>query len=195
MNYCIDVYVKKLKWWMKKYDFKEINGKYSTYFTVKVNKTDKKKIIRKLNWRKIKYKCYEDRWSRNSSYRKNFLKVYKGPYKCRYCNKTITEENMVVDHIISVYQAKNNKHARLLLELRGITNVNDLRNLVASCRKCNEEKSEKMGIWIIKAYLGKYNWYWHLRRLFYLLLFLTLFWSFYNAYSDIIYFFYSLKPY
>lgn len=188
MEYCIDVYVKKKKWWMKKYNFKEVNGKYGIYFTIKVNKNDKKKIIRKLNWGHIRYRCYESRWTRSSNYREKFLKENKGPYKCRYCNKPIKKDGMVVDHIISIYQAKSNKKARTLLNARGITDVNDLRNLVASCRKCNEAKSEKMGIWIIKAYLGKYKWYWTVRKLLYICLFSLVLWSLYNALPELIYF-------
>jgi 5-methylcytosine-specific restriction endonuclease McrA len=164
MRYCIDLFTSKKKLWMYKYDFKEVNNQGNTYYTIKVDKYEKNKIIRKAKWRGIKYRCYEERWSRSSDYRRKFIKVYKAPYRCRYCNRKLKEEDMVVDHVIPVAKVKKNKnHARLLLKIKGIEDVNDLKNLVASCDKCNGTKRDKMGIWLIKAWIGKFDFYWKIK--------------------------------
>ena len=164
MDYYIDVYIKRPKYWMKKYGFKEVNGKYGTHLSIKVDEKNKRKIVRRLKWRHTKYRCTEACWNRSSDYRKNFFKLNPGPdYQCRYCNRKLHKENVVVDHVIPISQAKKNKNARKLLKLRGIDNVNDTRNLVASCKKCNQAKDDKMGIWLLKAWLGKYKLYWVVR--------------------------------
>jgi hypothetical protein len=72
---------------------------------------------------------------------------------------------MVIDHLIPVAKAKVSSYARFCLKLHGITNVNDVRNLVPSCDRCNRKKGAKMGLWVVRGRLGKYKLYWIIRRI------------------------------
>lgn len=150
---------------MKKYNFRMVTATgNSCYYTAKIDKEDKRKLERKLAFRGLKYRCYEERWGRSSDYRRKYLKNNTGPYYCRYCNKKLKTENMVIDHIIPIAMVKANRHhARFLLKLRQIEDVNDERNLATSCRKCNDAKRDKMGIWLIRAWLGNHQLYWSMR--------------------------------
>ncbi len=165
MDYIVDIYTNRIKWWMKKYNPKEVNGPYGIYYRVKTDHKTSKKICRKAAFRKIKVRAYNKRWSRSTDYRKKFFDYYKPPYRCRYCNKKLNEEKLTVDHIIPVYQVKVNQKARNLLYLFGVSDVNDVRNLAPACFKCNKAKDKKMGLWIIKGYLGKYKWFWTVRKI------------------------------
>lgn len=165
MRYCFDIFVKKPRRFMKRYNFRMVTATgNSCYYTAKVDKEDKRKLERKLAFRGLKYRCYEECWSRSSDYRRKYLKNNPGPYYCRYCNRKLKTENMVVDHIIPVAMVKENRrHARFLLKLRHIEDVNDERNLATSCKKCNDAKRDKMGIWLIKAWIGNHQLYWSIR--------------------------------
>jgi 5-methylcytosine-specific restriction endonuclease McrA len=50
---------------------------------------------------------------------------------CRYCGKKITMENGSIDHRIP--------------KSRGGKNTRD--NMIASCKKCNHEKADSIGVW------------------------------------------------
>lgn len=172
-RYCIDVYVKRPRIFMWKYEFKRIgNKKKYHYYQTKLTRRKKEKLLRKLNRRQIRYRCYEERWGRSSDYRKNFLNAYEKPYRCRYCNRRLTEETMVIDHIIPVGAVKKDiKHARAYLNMQGMETVNDVRNLAASCQRCNASKRDKMGIWLFRAWIGKFRIYWLIRFVVRLVLF------------------------
>lgn len=81
---------------------------------------------------------------------------------------------MVIDHIVPVGAVKKDiKNARAYLKIQGIDNVNDVRNLAASCQRCNASKRDKMGIWLFRAWIGKFRIYWTLRFAIRLLLFVS----------------------
>lgn len=166
-EYVIDVYSPKMKWWMRKYDFKEVNGPYGIYYRAKGSFSLIKKIHKKASFRKIKDRYYNKRWSRSNNYRKIFFDNNNEPFRCRYCNKRLKKEQVTVDHIIPVYQAKSNVKARNLLTLMGAKDVNDVKNLAPSCFKCNKAKDAKMGIWFIRGVFGKYQVFWTVRAIFY----------------------------
>ena len=42
--------------------------------------------------------------------------------------------------------------------------VNDPKNLAPACSRCNKMKGAKGGIWLIRAKLGSYKWYWVLKN-------------------------------
>lgn len=160
-KYCIEVYVKRKKLWMQKYPFTKAD---SGYYKIKADEKTSRKIIRKCILKGIRYRSFESRWGRSGDYRRKFLRHTNPPYRCRYCHKKVPESEMVIDHIIPVKQTKTNRHhARFLLRLQGIDDVNDLRNLAPACRKCNDAKRDHMGIWLVKAYIGKHNLYWKIR--------------------------------
>lgn len=166
MKVCIDVFTKRHAWWMYKYGFKCVNGKNGEYYTTKVESDEAKRIERICRRKRLKYRQYEERWSRSSNYRANFFKAYEPPYRCRYCRKHLKKTDVFVDHIIPVGQSKTNINARMLLYLQNINNVNDVKNLAPSCEKCNKLKGDKMGFWVIRGILGKYTFYWILRYFF-----------------------------
>ena len=64
-----------------------------------------------------------------------------------------------------VARVKKSRYARFLLRIRGIRNVNDTRNLVASCHRCNERKRDQTGLWYLRGLLGRYRVYWLIRDL------------------------------
>lgn len=108
----------------------------------------------------LKYRFIDDSMERSTNYRNRFFKEKKGIlgtgiYVCAYCGRFMTKKKVRVDHIIPVYKAKNDKFYRKLLSLQNIKNVNDIRNLTASCEKCNSKKSAKGGFWIIRGWFGR----------------------------------------
>lgn len=141
--------------------FYAVSGPYGVYWKGKVPEEDKKDVQRFLrrNWLR-RQRWYEASWDRNGTYLQMFIQNYKGPMRCRYCNRKITRNAMEVDHLIPVARAKKGGYARWKLKEKGIHNVNDVRNLVPSCRRCNRRKGSKMGLWYIRGILGKYPVYW-----------------------------------
>lgn len=119
------------------------------------------KYVRKFCRRRLLKYCFkDDSMERSTNYRSNFFKNRKGVfgsniYVCAYCGRFMTKKNVRVDHIIPVYKAKNYNFYKKLLSFQGIKNVNDARNLTASCEKCNQKKSAYGGLWIIRGWFGK----------------------------------------
>lgn len=128
-----------------------------------------KKEIRQLRRAGIKYSCYKVEYERAGNYRQVFFARTKGPYRCRYCHKKLQKNQVVVDHIVPVAKVQKTNTARIALAASGCRNVNDIRNLAPACQRCNSKKSDKMGIWVIRGWLGKYRFYWILLRLFQIL--------------------------
>jgi hypothetical protein len=58
---------------------------------------------------------------------------------------------MQVDHVIAVNRVKKNWLYRLCVP----HGINDLDNLVCSCRKCNLRKGDKGGLWAIRGHFWK----------------------------------------
>lgn len=65
-----------------------------------------RKEIKKLRRIGVKFSCYRVEYERASNYRHTFFARTKGPYRCRYCNKPIAKNKLVVDHIIPVAKAQ-----------------------------------------------------------------------------------------
>ncbi len=143
--------------------FSMVNGPYGIYWKGRVPDDNKKKI---MHYTKVHHlgrqHWYRDQWDRSYDYREKFFEEYTGSMRCRYCNRPLGKKDVQVDHLIPVYQAKRGGIARQLLLLRKIENVNDVRNLVPSCKKCNKKKGTKMGIWYIRGVCGKYQLYWNI---------------------------------
>lgn len=129
---------------------------YGVYFTATVyGRNSRDTLLIKCRQRSIKTRWYEKQWERSSDYRKNFFQLNHGPYFCVYCGRRLKKEYMQIDHIVPVSQVKKSRYARFLLKIRNIKNVNDERNLVPSCRKCNMKKGDSIGLWYIRGMLGK----------------------------------------
>lgn len=109
---------------------------------------------------------------RSGDYRKRFLESRPGPWHCRYCNRRIPDEHaLTVDHVVPVAAVRGNGLAprlwRRILAAHGVEDINDGRNLVPACRRCNSRKGQRTGIWIARALLGRYRIWWALRAVFY----------------------------
>lgn len=107
--------------------------------------------------------------SRSADYRRRFLEANPGPWRCQYCNRRIErEDRMTVDHVVPVAAAGSRGLRgiawRRVLADRGITDVNDLRNLVPACPRCNSRKGQKTGLWVARAALGRHRAWWAVRN-------------------------------
>lgn len=126
------------------------------------------KSVRKFCRRNgLEYAVYEAGYTRSTNYRNKYFQVHKGflgkYYQCAYCGKIKTKKGITVDHLIPVDKVikgkRRDKYIRKLKK-KGITDVNDVRNLVPACMKCNQKKSAQTGIWVLRGTLGKHPIYW-----------------------------------
>ena len=171
-EYCINIYSDTEFPWLDNYRHYQKKNMYGTFWVVYAPVKEKNQIIKHLKKGRIRYKIYEKRWERSSDYRKTFFDYYQPPYRCRYCNKRLKKKYVVIDHIYPVSKGKSNIDSRMLIYLRGISSVNDVRNLAPSCFKCNKRKGDKLGLWYIRGILGKYRSYWVCLTIFRILLLL-----------------------
>lgn len=109
------------------------------------------------------FECHDSRYERNSTYRSDFFRAYppfyKDRYFCVYCGRLLNPQRLEVDHIISVHAAADTMAGKRMLKRRKIEDVNDVRNLAASCRRCNRKKGSRLYGWVFRGYLGKSNKY------------------------------------
>lgn len=141
------------------------NSKKKVHYEVEASSI---KELRHIFWlcRKcfISYTYYNKKYARSSDYRTNFLHENEGPFRCRYCNKklkgTRKSNKLEVDHLIPVDAAKKSQKAQRMLKKNGCSSVNDIKNLVPACKRCNRKKSNQMGLWYYRGLLGKYKIYW-----------------------------------
>ena len=145
--------------------FTEKENKYGVFFTTEVPAMDAWQTKMMLSRRGYKYRSFDRRYERSTNYRKIFFDNNHGPYYCAYCGKRLSAQYLEVDHLIPVAKAKNSMGVRTWMQLCGIKNVNESKNLVASCSRCNGRKSDKMGWWTIKGMIGRYRATWIVRNI------------------------------
>ena len=149
---------------LKKHGFETKENQYGEYYYIEVSKRDSWMMTRLLDKKGYKYRSFDKRYERATNYRGQFLKENnRRRYRCAYCGKRIKKENMEVDHLIPVAKAKTSWFVRFWLQICGIRNVNDTRNLVAACMPCNRRKSDSMGVWVIKGSIGRFRLFWIIR--------------------------------
>lgn len=108
-------------------------------------------------------KCYtQGSFSeRSSGYRKAFFKANRpyinNRYVCAYCGRLVKKDKLTIDHLYPVNKAKRSTYIQKKLKSQGLSGINDVRNLVPACRKCNQRKSDKMGVWILKGKIGRHS--------------------------------------
>lgn len=99
------------------------------------------------------------RYTRSSGYRNDFFRDDpREKYKCAYCGKVLKKEQATVDHILPVRKFRNNRSGILLksvINLLGIKDINDSRNLAPACQKCNRKKGHNGGFWAFRGFIGK----------------------------------------
>ena len=123
-----------------------------------------KKFCRK---RKLEYAVYEEGYTRSSNYRYKYFKAHPGLfntfYQCAYCGRIRTRKYITVDHIIpvdKVIKGKKREKYKQMLKRRNITDINDIRNLVSACKRCNSKKSARTGLWIMRGRIGRHPIIW-----------------------------------
>ena len=98
---------------------------------------------------------------RSDTYRRNFIREHPGFcfagkhwYMCTYCGRIITQEKMQVDHVLAIDLARRNRIYRMLAPSLEEGGINGMKNLRASCPRCNSQKSNNGGWWLIKGHIG-----------------------------------------
>ena len=173
---------------IKKMHFYLIKDSSGKYFRRHVEDSDKqtlKEIKKFCRRRLLRFVMTDDRMERSTSYRKNFFAADyglfgSGIYFCAYCGRPMRKNKVRVDHIIPVYLAGNSGKYRRLLALKGIRNVNDTKNLTASCVRCNGRKGSLGGLWVIRGYFGKSAFRVLLKEALYLIVGSVLLYAFYT---------------
>ena len=106
---------------------------------------------------------------RASNYRSMFFKYHQPQigqyYICSYCGKLLTQGKVVVDHLYPIKKAGMDSRIQKKLRQRGIHDINDPQNLVASCFKCNARKAAKTGKWIFRGQIGQSVPLWIIRKI------------------------------
>ena len=148
---------------VERHGFVEKKNQRGSYFYIETSSMDAWQMNTVLKARNYKYRTYDKRYERSTNYRKEFFDTHKGPYRCAYCGKRLKDDYIEVDHLIPVSKAKTSTGVRTWLQLCGVKNVNDPKNLVASCKKCNRKKSDNMGHWVIRGAIGRSNTIWVIR--------------------------------
>lgn len=112
---------------------------------------------------------YQGNYRRSNDCRAKYFAVHKGLlkkgryYQCAYCGKIVSRQNITIDHLVpvdKVVKSRTRQRYIKLLSLCGITDINDLKNLVAACRQCNMKKGTKTGLWVVRGSVGKSPVFW-----------------------------------
>ena len=100
---------------------------------------------------------HRKKYKRSEDYRNRYILNHPGTfgkfYMCPYCGRIMTRNSMQVDHIISINLANEHRAYRILVPN---DDINNIRNLTASCPECNNRKSDSGGGWIFLGRFGKY---------------------------------------
>ena len=105
---------------------------------------------------------------RSTGYRKAFERHARPAignlYFCAYCGRLLLPDDVTVDHLYPVSRVRRDMKLQKKLARRGITDVNDMANLVPSCARCNAAKGDSIGLWILRGRLGRHPTVWFLRH-------------------------------
>ena len=134
-----------------------------------VSKSRLKKIHSYADEQGLIFRIDNEMGRRRADYRRRFFSSHTPDigslYICVYCGKWMSRENTTVDHLYPVGRVARDLSLQKKLSKKGIQNINDPKNLVPSCRSCNNRKKDSMGLWILKGHLGQCKWLWFLRYL------------------------------
>lgn len=128
-------------------------------------------------------KVLAEEYVRGSNYRKTYFNSqhFTGKYTiCTYCGLPVRVEKLTVDHIIPVDKVKKTTKAKILMKIFGISDINELKNLCGACKRCNSKKRAKMGIWIIRGFIGKSKFIWYIRWILRLIIIYWVIWYLYQ---------------
>lgn len=148
------------------FEFNKRSGNNSFYEQM-MSETSSKAWESFCRQNKLTCNVIPEQYTRSADYRKEYFKqavpAVEAKYRCAYCGKKLVYRDVTVDHIIPVNKMSYNKSARIIASRLGIENVNDPKNLVSACRKCNSKKGTKMGAWLWKGFFGKSEALWKIR--------------------------------
>lgn len=170
-NHTINVYVKTPDQIRKSRRFLRKNGIYwdsrLTCFSGVVNPRRFRRVSEFCKTNGLRYKIINDFSERSANYRYEFFKNNKpkifNRYICVYCGRLMTVKQTTVDHFYPIGAASKSLSLQKRLKRRGLENINDVKNLVPACERCNKRKSAKMGWWLVAGRLGQITWLWWFR--------------------------------
>lgn len=107
----------------------------------------------------FKVRFYPKSMKRSHAYREQYFAAHQpdilGRYFCTYCGKLIKPKDVQVDHMVSIALVQKNHWMQ-----KYVSDINDSKNLVAACRRCNSKKGSKGGLWILRGIIGQYRIFW-----------------------------------
>lgn len=117
---------------------------------------------------KLRFQINNSFGKRSSNYRQEFF-IHYPPYKkdkyfCSYCGKVISKNNLTVDHLYPVHIVNKSSYYQAKLMAMGALSVNDYKNLVPACKKCNSKKSSKIQGWVWRGKIGRIQSLWPIRK-------------------------------
>lgn len=152
-------------------------GKYSGYWFL--NTEDQFLANRLYAFCKKKgltFMSIDSSYTRNAHYRADFfatnkpiIKDDKPYYRCVYCGKLVPKNKITIDHLYPIHKVKksiNRNFNRQMLKKFEIYDINDCKNLVPACSRCNKRKSKKTGIWLLRGYFGNNPIFWTMINVF-----------------------------
>ena len=170
MKYAIEVKCpvkrsKQVKKSLKRYGLKWLGGE--NYAGMLTRKTYESLAVF-CQHSKLKYRINNAYGSRSADYRRRFFRANPPPigkmYFCAYCGRLRNRRHITVDHLYPVSRASKSIPLQKKLRRMGIRNINSPQNLVAACKRCNNRKGGKMGLWILRGKIGRYPELWIFRH-------------------------------
>ena len=139
------------------------------YFMGKVHERASEEVQEYCRANRLKYYIDNEFGIRSSNYRNTFFRTYKPILKrfyfCSYCGVLLTPRKVSVDHLYPIGSARCSIELQKKLLKKGIKNINDAKNLVPACERCNKQKGKKMGDWIRKGEIGRHQKLWLIRHI------------------------------
>lgn len=135
-----------------------------SFYSKRINDEEKEELVEYCKRNRLRYLIIEECHVRDLHYRKEFLQTKNREWTlCAYCGLPVRTKSITVDHIVPVDKVKKSNYAKWVLKLLHIGNVNDIKNLAGACKKCNSSKGTKMGLWILRGFIGKSTAIWIVR--------------------------------
>lgn len=137
------------------------------YHTVISDRKLLQKIERYCFWHNLRFEICDLFSKRSSDYRKVFFRTYppifKDMYFCAYCGRLYKKNHITIDHLYPVAKVHSNIRLQEYLQKIGASSVNDPKNLVPACLKCNQRKGTKVGLWTLRGKIGQHQRLWIVR--------------------------------
>lgn len=171
--------------WLKTHGFTYNGGsKYITY----TSDREAVKLERKCRKMGLRTRLKTSFTERSTNYRNIFFQankpVFGKYYICAYCGCLMTREQTTVDHLIPIGAAQKSEYMRKKMLRMGYDSVNDVRNLVPACERCNQKKSAKTGRWITRGRIGRHAWVWAARKIVRAVIIIAIIYIFVKSYTE-----------